>query len=158
MKREIRINNFHQAIASVLNHSERELRYSEKQDALIPVSWGWKLVRAISPAKRLRDDIITTEKIIAMRDRAKDGSPFKRLGQANYDFSSPALELLDRKIRCVEQEVVLTSQSLGSKNFKPETKFLYAFGKTGNYEQFDSWQQAAQIFYGTPIKTEQWDC
>ena len=161
MKKEIRINHYHEVLASVLNHPKRELIFCPKKDALVSVSWGWKVVRAISGSTRLKQDIMATEKIIAMRDSLKNkNAPFARLGQANYDFTSPGLAMLDRRIRCVSQEVTVCSQTLGSKGYKPETKFLYAFGATGSYEPFLSWKDAAQIFYDQPAKakTETWDC
>ena len=160
MKKEIRINHFHEVLSSLINHPERELKYSEKHDALISVNWGWRAVRAISGSKKLAQDILTTEKIIQMRNELKNkNAPFARLGQASYDFSSPGLAILDRRIRCVEQEVVVSSQSLGSKGYSPETKFMYSWGATGNFEPFENWQAAAQIFYDLPPKpAEHWDC
>ena len=147
MKKEINITSYHSYLATTLNHPNKQLRWSEVKQAVVEVNWGQRLVRALHPSKRLAEDIMLIEKVIEMRDHAKEGSPFKLLGKATFEFTSDALESLDHKIRCVQQEVVLTQRSLRSKKFGDDQVFLYAFGKTGDYEQFPSWKDAAKIFY-----------
>ena len=154
MKKEISIKHYHEYIATSVNHGDKQLKWSDKRQAIVSVNWGERLVRALHPTKRLAEDIRLTEKVIEMRDDAKPNAPFKLLGRASFAFSNKALKTIDYRIRCVEQQCVISSRTAASKGFGQQ-KFLYGFGLPGQYQEWDSTKEAFDLFYD---RQEKWDC
>lgn len=156
MKKEIniKINDFHEFLAEKINHPERSLKWSSKKGAVVECNWGQRLVRHLYPARKLAQDVQLVERVVEMRNNAPQGSPFKLLGRAQYAFTNKSLKTLDYQIRCIEQGCVLGSRALASKDFG-ERKFFYEFGAVGNYEEWNSTREAADLFYDRQMK---WDC